>query len=45
MAITAPEQPRTASNRVQVFRVRSLTKVYGMGAAEVRALAGVDLDL
>jgi len=28
-----------------VFRVRGLTKVYGMGAAEVRALAGVDLDL
>jgi putative ABC transport system ATP-binding protein len=25
--------------------VRGLTKVYGMGAAEVRALAGVDLDL
>ena len=29
----------------QVFRVRGLTKVYGMGAAEVRALDGVDLDL
>jgi putative ABC transport system ATP-binding protein len=29
----------------QVFRVRGLTKVYGMGTAEVRALAGVDLDL
>jgi len=29
----------------QVFRVRGLTKVYGMGSAEVRALAGVDLDL
>jgi putative ABC transport system ATP-binding protein len=28
-----------------VFRVRGLTKVYGTGAAEVRALAGVDLDL
>jgi putative ABC transport system ATP-binding protein len=28
-----------------VFRVRGLTKVYGMGTAEVRALAGVDLDL
>ena len=25
--------------------MRGLTKVYGMGAAEVRALAGVDLDL
>jgi putative ABC transport system ATP-binding protein len=30
---------------VQVFKVRALTKVYGMGAAEVRALDGVDLDL
>src|SRR5271169_5920226 len=29
----------------QVFRVRGLTKVYGMGEAEVHALAGVDLDL
>ena len=29
----------------QVFRVRALTKIYGMGAAEVRALDGVDLDL
>jgi len=34
-----PEEP------AQVFRVRGLTKVYGAGAAEVRALAGVDLDL
>lgn len=29
----------------QVFRVRGLTKVYGAGAAQVRALSGVDLDL
>jgi len=28
-----------------VFRARGLTKVYGSGTAEVRALAGVDLDL
>lgn len=28
-----------------MFRVRQLTKIYGMGATEVRALAGVDLDL
>lgn len=28
-----------------VFHVRGLTKVYGEGEAEVRALAGVDLDL
>ncbi|MGO8678763.1 MAG: ABC transporter ATP-binding protein [Limisphaerales bacterium] len=33
------------SSRTQLFRVRQLTKVYGSGAAEVRALAGVDLDL
>src|SRR5512138_3492366 len=31
--------------RSQVYRVRGLTKVYGMGAAEVHALSGVDLDL
>src|SRR5215831_11593743 len=37
-----PTPPRSAA---QVFRVRGLTKVYGSGAAEVRALAGVDLDL
>ena len=29
----------------QIFRVRGLTKVYGMGEAEVHALCGVDLDL
>lgn len=28
-----------------VFYARGLTKIYGMGEAEVRALAGVDLDL
>ena len=36
--------PSTAP-KTQVFRVRGLTKVYGMGEAEVHALAGVDLDL
>jgi putative ABC transport system ATP-binding protein len=35
----------TAGTRTQVFRVREVTKVYGTGAAEVHALAGVDLDL
>src|SRR5512134_357471 len=35
----------SASTRPQVFRVRGLTKIYGEGAAEVHALAGVDLDL
>ena len=28
-----------------VFRIRNLTKTYGSGLTEVRALAGVDLDL
>jgi putative ABC transport system ATP-binding protein len=40
----ASDSPPLGS-RAQVFRVRGLTKVYGSGAAEVRALAGVDLDL
>ena len=31
--------------RSVVFRTRGLTKIYGSGTAEVRALAGVDLDL
>src|SRR5262252_3725541 len=35
----------TEKKPAQVFRVRGLTKVYGVGEAEVRALAGVDLDL
>jgi putative ABC transport system ATP-binding protein len=33
------------SQREPVFLVRGLTKVYGLGAAEVHALAGVDQDL
>jgi putative ABC transport system ATP-binding protein len=37
--------PAAADTRLQPFRVRGLTKVYGTGAAEVRALDGVDLDL
>ena len=37
--------PPVHDARPQVFRVRGLTKVYGTGAAEVHALAGVDLDL
>jgi putative ABC transport system ATP-binding protein len=36
-ASAAPTKP--------VYRARGLTKVYGSGTAEVRALAGVDLDL
>jgi putative ABC transport system ATP-binding protein len=35
----------STQSRAQVFRVRELTKIYGMGLAEVHALAGVDLDL
>src|SRR5262245_23652329 len=31
--------------RDQVFSVRGVTKVYGAGETEVRALAGVDLEL
>jgi putative ABC transport system ATP-binding protein len=38
--------PQTSANDTRkVFHVRGLTKVYGTGDAEVRALAGVDLDL
>lgn len=37
--------PPPGSVRQQIFRARALTKVYGMGDAEVRALSGVDLDL
>jgi len=33
-----------ANGGARIFRVRGLTKVYGAGATEVRALAGVDLD-
>ena len=42
---TLTPQNLAAAGRPQVFHVRGLTKVYGMGAAEVHALAGVDLDL
>ncbi len=34
-----------AASPAAVFRARGLTKVYGAGETEVRALAGVDLDL
>ena len=44
---TMLQQPSVSSpgGREQVFRVRGLTKIYGMGTTEVRALDGVDLDL
>jgi len=48
MATKPPEGSAIALQGAEVepvFRVRDLTKVYGMGAAEVHALAGVDLDL
>jgi putative ABC transport system ATP-binding protein len=38
------DNPPCDRDRARVFRVRGLTKVYGSGAAEVRALAGVDVD-
>jgi putative ABC transport system ATP-binding protein len=38
-------QTTPAGSRSAVFRVSNLTKVYGVGDAEVRALAGVDLEL
>src|SRR5258708_36581745 len=37
--------PLEAMERPRMYGVRVLTKVYGSGPAEVRALAGVDLDL
>ncbi len=40
-----PASPGPATAAEQVFRVRDLRKTYGSGDAEVRALAGVDLDL
>ena len=44
MEILTPMTSVTDAGR-KVFHVRGLTKVYGMGEAEVHALAGVDLDL
>jgi putative ABC transport system ATP-binding protein len=42
----SPAADATATARDSlVFRVRNLTRTYGVGPAEVRALAGVDLDL
>src|SRR5512133_388490 len=41
----AGNEVRTGGTDSQIFRVRGLTKVYGAGATEVRALDGVDLDL
>ena len=41
----APTQPAAVDVARQVFQARGLTKVYGTGTAEVRALDGVNLDL
>jgi putative ABC transport system ATP-binding protein len=41
----APVPPSLTPNGAPVFHVRGLTKVYGEGTAQVRALDGVDLDL
>lgn len=44
--MTQVEKHDTAlSSDTPMYRVRGLTKTYGMGTAEVHALAGVDLDL
>ncbi len=40
--LSAPRRPTAAP---RLFAVRGLTKVYGTGDTQVRALAGVDLDL
>ena len=42
---TAPATPLAPDSAAPVFHVRGLTKTYGEGATQVRALAGVDLDL
>jgi putative ABC transport system ATP-binding protein len=39
------ENGNSESRRGKVYHVRGLTKTYGMGATEVHALTGVDLDL
>jgi putative ABC transport system ATP-binding protein len=39
------ERENIKESRARVFRVQGLTKVYGVGMTEVRALAGVDLEL
>ncbi len=45
LVITVGKMPSRTDPRARIFRVRGLTKVYGEGEAEVRALSGVDLDL
>ena len=45
LTATSWQDPAAAGARTQLFHVRDLAKVYGTGAAEVHALAGVNLDL
>jgi putative ABC transport system ATP-binding protein len=40
-----PDVANVATSLDTAFRVRGVTKVYGTGAGEVRALRGVDLDI
>jgi putative ABC transport system ATP-binding protein len=42
---TPPTKGPSDGTAERMFTVRGLTKVYGLGATEVRALDGVDLDL
>lgn len=42
---TAPSAATLPSSGQPIFHVRGLTKVYGTGETQVRALSGVDLDL
>ena len=44
-ASTSHPNTGSAAGAAPVFRVRGLTKTYGEGPTQVRALAGVDLDL
>ena len=43
--LTTLDPVRPVPTLAPLFHVRGLTKIYGSGAAEVRALSGVDLDL
>ncbi|HXG47510.1 MAG TPA: ABC transporter ATP-binding protein [Methylomirabilota bacterium] len=45
VANRAPNPPAAPPDGEAIYRARGLTKVYGSGEVEVRALAGVDLDL
>ncbi len=44
-AVTRVAQAPSGPDPALVYRAREVTKVYGSGPAEVRALAGIDLDL